>query len=140
MSPDDSAVFGAALLSQCFLPVLRGSRRNGENHRQVATIGLETRKRRTDRRYDIFFITPFVPNLRRPRTNTNFIYIYIYSASGLFASCIGAEKNKRPLSLSSFAFFLALSSKFSWKKRGNDATNSFYHVRNSLTYEFLDLL
>lgn len=76
MSPDDSAVFGAALLSQCFLPVLRGSRRNGENHRQVATIGLETRKRRTDRRYDIFFITPFVPNLRRPRTNTNFIYIY----------------------------------------------------------------
>lgn len=76
----------------------------------------------------------------RERIPILYIYIYIYSASGLFASCIGAEKNKRPLSLSSFAFFLALSSKFSWKKRGNDATNSFYHVRNSLTYEFLDLL
>lgn len=41
---------------------------NGENLRQVATIGLETRKRRTDRRYDIFFITPFVRNLQRPGT------------------------------------------------------------------------
>lgn len=74
MSPDGSPVFGAALLSQCFLPVRPWLGQNGENLRQVATIGLETRKRRTDRRYDIFFITPFVPNtaneyqlLYRPR-------------------------------------------------------------------------
>lgn len=73
---------------------------NGENLRQVATIGLETRKRRTDRRYDIFFITPFVRNLQRPGTAMEY---QLYRLRYLRAASIKKIKNDLPLS-----FFLLL--------------------------------
>lgn len=114
MSPDGSPVFGAALLSQCFLPVRPWLGQNGENLRQVATIGLETRKRRTDRRYDIFFITPFVPNTANE-------YQLLYRARDYFARV--GEKRRRVggvflcLLLFSFFFsFLARSNNPSWKE------------------------
>lgn len=73
---------------------------NGENHRQVATIGLETRKRRrTDRRYDIFFITPFVPN------TANEYQFILYPIISLRVG----EKRKRGLSLSLFLSFFFLA-------------------------------
>lgn len=88
--PDDSAVFGAALLSQCFLPV-RVSDWTARTSRQVATIGLETRKRRrTDLRYDIFFVTPFVRNLQRLGTADE----YQLHPASLFASCISIKRKR----------------------------------------------
>lgn len=102
MSPDGSPVFGAALLSQCFLPVRPWLGQNGENLRQVATIGLETRKRRTDRRYDIFFITPFVPNTANE-------YQLLYRPRDYFARV--GEKRRRGggvfLCLLLFSFFFS---------------------------------
>lgn len=82
---------------------------NGENHRQVATIGLETRKRRrTDRRYDIFFITPFVPN------TANEYQFILYPIISLRVG----EKRKRGLSLSLFLFFFSCSNNSNnpWKE------------------------
>lgn len=114
MSPDGSPVFGAALLSQCFLPVRPWLGQNGENLRQVATIGLETRKRRTDRRYDIFFITPFVPNTANE-------YQLLYRPRDYFAR-VGEKRRSgggRGLCLLLFSFFfsfLARSNNPSWKE------------------------
>lgn len=108
LCPDGSPVFGAALLSQCFLPVRPWLGQNGENLRQVATIGLETRKRRTDRRYDIFFITPFVPNTANE-------YQLLYRPRDYFAR-VGEKRRSgggRGLSLSPpFLFFLFFSRSF----------------------------
>ena len=124
---DDSAVFGAALLSQCFLPV-RVSDGTARTSRQVATIGLETRKRRrTDLRYDIFFVTPFVRNLQRLGTADE----YQLHPASLFASCISIKRKKKKeeekkskptrlsLPLSLFRFFFIATAEQTKRRKTN---------------------
>lgn len=82
----------------------------------------------------IFFSSHLLFPTFEDRERIPILYIYIYTRPRDYLRAASELKKTRGL------FLCPPSPKFSWKKRGNDATNSFYHVRNSLTYEFLDSL